>query len=874
MHVIMTHEQADFDALASLLGAALLEPAAHAVLPRRMNRNVRSFVSLHGAELPMLDARDLPTGPIRQVTLVDTQSLVTLRGMAAVPAVRVIDHHTHRADLNENWGIQIEPVGACTTLLIEKLTRQNIPLDSTAATLLLLGIYEDTGSLTYSGTTSRDIRAAAEMLDRGASLKIIARYLNPPLSNEQMAVFDRLLAGAQTLQVQGQQIVIAGVEAFELQDEISSIAHKMRDLLDPDGLFLFTATRDGVRLVARSTTDRIDVARIAAQFGGGGHPRAASALVRTNDRPAAEVLQETQARLIDLLPGFVTPPITVGQIMSRKPLVLPAGMPINDAARLMQRYGYEGYPVMRENRVVGLLTRRAVDRALSHQLKVTAGSVMDGGEVTVYPGDSIEHLQQVMNRSGWGQVPVISPDNDEVIGIVTRTDLLKTLSGTSGGHPFHLDLSQKLDTVLSPARLALLKAVANQAANHRMAVYIVGGFVRDLLLNHPALDFDMVVEGDAIALGKMLTAEYGGRLVSHSRFGTAKWQIGEIRETLAERFTNGANVTPDELPEFLDLISARTEFYDYPTALPTVERSSIKLDLHRRDFTINTLALRLDGRHYGELHDHWGGWGDLQRGMVRVLHSLSFVDDPTRMLRAVRFEQRFQFKIEQRTLELIEEARPLLRQVSGDRVRHELDLMLAEENPQRIFARLKELGLLSAISPELDWQDEIGPVLVAAISQPAERPHWQRTLAYLAWLGPFGEESIVKISQRLHFSAEVQRALMSFSRLWSWLPEASGAESPGQLTERLSAAAPEALAAAALMPLPETSQAILQQYRNHWQFIHPHTSGSDLRERGLPPGPLYGQLLHDLRCAWLDGLVKNKAEEQALLERLIDETGN
>ena len=870
----MTHEQADFDALASLLGAALLEPAAHAVLPRRMNRNVRNFVSLHGAELPMQDARDLPAGPIRQVTLVDTQSLVTLRGMTSAPVVRIVDHHTRRTDLNESWEIQIEPVGACTTLLIERLIRQNIPIDGTAATLLLLGIYEDTGSLSYSSTTSRDIRAAAEMLDRGASLKIIGSHLNPPLSAEQMAVFDRLLARAQTIQVQGQQIVISGVEAFELQDEISSIAHKMRDLLDPDGLFLFTATRDGVRLVARSTTDRIDVGRIAAQFGGGGHPRAASALVRIGNQTAAEVLEETQKQLLDLLPGFVTPPITVGQIMSRKPLVLPAGIPVAEAARLMQRYGYEGYPVVRDNRVVGLLTRRAVDRALAHQLKVTAGSIMDGGEVTIYPGDSIEHLQQVMNRSGWGQVPVISPDNDEIIGIVTRTDLLKTLSGAAGGHPFHLNLSNKIETALPHARLALLKAVANQAANRRMAVYIVGGFVRDLLLNHPSTDFDIVVEGDAIALGKTLTSEYGGRLVSHSRFGTAKWQISEIRESLAQHLTNGASVAASDLPEFLDLISARTEFYDYPTALPTVERSSIKLDLHRRDFTINTLALRLDGRHYGELHDHWGGWGDMQRRLVRVLHSLSFVDDPTRMLRAVRFEQRFEFQIEQRTLELIQEARPLLRQISGDRVRHELNLILGEENPQRIFNRLKELDLLSAIHPDLDWRDEMAPPLLRALSQANERPHWSRNLAYLVWLGPQGEEVVEKVCHRLHFSADLHRALVGFNRLWAWLLDVTGAEPVSLLTEKLDSAPPEALAAAELMALPDASRAALQQYLDQWRSIHPFTSGSDLRERGLPPGPVYSQILHELRSAWLDGLVKNGDEEQLLLNRLIREIGD
>ena len=200
----------------------------------------------------------------------------------------------------------------------------------------------------------------------------------------------------------------------------------------------------------------------------------------------------------------------------------------------------------------------------------------------------------------------------------------------------------------------------------------MGGFVRDLLVERPSIDFDVVVEGDAISLGKAVSKKYGGRVATHQRFGTAKWQIADIRDRLAEKLGNeyGQKVDACEFPDTLDLVSARREFYTHPTALPTVERGSIKLDLHRRDFTINTLAMRLDGNHYGELHDYWGGLADLHTGLVRVLHSLSFVDDPTRILRAIRFEQRFGYKIGDRTLELLTAALPLLDRVSGDRLRH------------------------------------------------------------------------------------------------------------------------------------------------------------------------------------------------------------
>jgi len=214
--------------------------------------------------------------------------------------------------------------------------------------------------------------------------------------------------------------------------------------------------------------------------------------------------------------------------------------------------------------------------------------------------------------------------------------------------------------------------------------------VRDLLLERPSPDFDLVVEGDAIALARSLARRFGGRVTGHARFGTAKWHLAGHKDGEPSRLSVAGL-------DSIDLVSARTEFYTHPTALPTVERGSIKLDLHRRDFTINTLALRLDGRHYGELHDYWGGVDDLKAGLVRVLHSLSFVDDPTRILRAVRFEQRFAFCIEDRTMQLLLEARPLIDRLSGDRIRHELNHILATSYAPQVLQRMHNLGILSAI---------------------------------------------------------------------------------------------------------------------------------------------------------------------------------
>jgi tRNA nucleotidyltransferase (CCA-adding enzyme) len=605
MHIILTHEQADFDALASLLGASLAEERGLPVLPRKMNRNARAFIGLYGADFPFLDARDLPQEAVESVTLVDTQSLVTVKGMGKDTLIRVIDHHSRRESTPADWELTVVETGATTTHFVEILEGHDETLSTVQATLLLLGIYEDTGSLTYSHTTSRDVRSAAWLLESGASLQVAAGYLNPPLSADQRSAYEFLINAAELHEIDGLRVVITKAELPELTDEISSLAHKLRDLFDPDALFVLVRTGEGVRMVARSTTDRVDVSAVAAHFGGGGHDRAASALIRdTRSLPGGEgpmatgvsPLEATSSELLRILGYHIRPAVTVAQLMSRGPRTLAPDTPVQEAAALMQKYGYEGFPVVRDGHLVGLLTRRAVDRAISHHLNLTAASLMEAGEVAVRPTDSLQRLQSLMADSGWGQVPVIGTDG-QVIGIVTRTDLLKMLAPPSA-QMGRQNLAQKLESDLRVEQRALLHAVADQATEMHLPVYIVGGFVRDLLLGRPSLDFDIVAEGDAIALARALAKKHGGRVTAHARFGTAKWFLGG--SPWAGYQSSNSEPSDGRVPDFIDLITARLEFYEHPGALPGVEHGSIRHDLHRRDFTSHPCPAP-DGRHFGEL---------------------------------------------------------------------------------------------------------------------------------------------------------------------------------------------------------------------------------------------------------------------------------
>jgi tRNA nucleotidyltransferase (CCA-adding enzyme) len=882
MNVILTHEQADFDALGALLGAWLLDESSNAVLPARLNRNVRRFLNLYSPELPFIEFRDLPSDPVQKVTLVDTQSMVTLKGFSSKTSVHVIDHHPQREKTDLKWQINLDKTGACTTLFVERLQGHLNTLSPIQSTLLLLGIYEDTGSMNYASTTARDIRAVAALVEAGASLRIATEFLNPALSEEQKVLADRLMDSVKTLDVHGKMVLVASADGSDMNDEVSSVAHKLRDLFDPDGLFLLIRTRDGIRMVARSTSDKVNAAAVAGLFGGGGHERAASALVDPHDPayPTGDTpLLEMEEKLIAALPEIIQPSITVGKIMSKHPLLLSPTTSLEESSRVFKKYGYEGFPVIAGDKVVGLLTRRAVDRALAHHLKLTVASLMEAGEVSLKTTDTIDQLQTLMAYTGWGQIPVLDPETQAVVGIVTRTDLLRTLAEENTFVPGKLNYGDLLKKNLSKPRFALIQLVAGEAATEHLALYLVGGFVRDLLLGRPSADFDIVVEGDAIHLANHLYKHYGGRVISHGRFGTAKWMIKEIKESLLEKFGLPASEA-DMLPDSLDLISARTEFYDHPTALPTVERSSIKLDLHRRDFTINTMALRLDGRHFGELYDFWDGLADLQKKQVKVLHSLSFVDDPTRLLRAVRFEQRFHFHIEKRTLELMEEAKPLVKQVSGDRLRHEFSLIFKEEDPAPIFDRLQALGLIQTIHPDLTWKKEQASILEEALIKDLP-PAWelpeqightpvQTALGSLVWLIPQDKDSVMEIANRFHLNNQLMDALKRAVEFWQE-HDSLMALRPSEFADRVQDIPVVAGYALFLLCPPGKLKGDLQNYYLRWHKLIPATNGQRLKELGLPPGPHYSEIIHRLHSAWIDGEIQSKEQEEIFLREMLNQ---
>ncbi len=875
MPVILTHENADFDAIASLLAAWKLYPDATPVLPRRINRNGRTFLALYGGELPMVRSEDLPRANIERAVLVDTQSLTTVKGMRQDVSVLIIDHHPLARDLPEGWTYRGELIGATTTLLVEQIAAAGLAASPVEATLMLLGIYEDTGSLSYLTTTARDAHAAGWLLERGANLAVANEHLHQPLGPQQQVLYSRLFESVTTHSINGQAIAIAAAEAESFDEELSTLAHKLRDMLEPAALLMLVALNGYVQLIARSATDAVDVSGIASHFGGGGHTRAAAALIRNR------TLDSVREELLALLPDVVQPPVTVGQIMSRGVQTVQADTPVDAAAARMERTSHEGYPVVRDGCVVGLLTRQAVDRARRHHLeRRPVADVMDAGEVWVAPTDSVETLQSLMAEYGWGQMPVV--DSGEVIGIVTRTDLIKLWSTPAKALSSEDEISQRLSRALSPVTLELVRRISHTADQMGYSIYFVGGLVRDLLLDLPIVDIDIVVEGDAIALARRLSRLLGGRIRSHGRFGTAKWLMddADTRESLVQKLapSDQRRKLEDDngLAPSIDFVTSRTEFYTHPTALPEVERSSIKQDLHRRDFTINTLAIQLDPGHFGELLDFYGGEPDLRQGFIRVLHSLSFVEDPTRILRAARLETRLDFQIEPRTEHLISDAVPMLQRVSGDRIRHELELIFRETEPERALCRLQTLGALDAISPGLVC-DAWLKTCFSRLRQADADPVWaldeeSRTFGYLALLlYRLPSEKSRDCQKRLRLSGETVKRLNEVSSILECVPGLGHIQPDSTLFRWLSPYSTEAR----LVLWSAENKTVRQQVRRFQAELRDVRTLLDgryiIEQYGLRPGPLFGQLLNQLRDARLDGRVETREDEEALLKRLLAE---
>jgi tRNA nucleotidyltransferase (CCA-adding enzyme) len=848
--VITTHTNTDFDAFASMLAARRLYPGAVVALSGSLNRNVRDFYRLHADELDVADTGTVDHDAIRRLILVETvhaERLGEFEDVARREKVEVVafDHHQpERPDWIKPKNLVASEDGALTTTLVGILAEREVEPTPLEATVFALGIHEDTGSLTYPTVTQRDADALAWCLRHGARQDMVAHYLHSPLGDAERALLDALLGGLETHEAGGFEVLVTAVAWPEYVDGVSNLAHKIVDLTDARALASLVEMGDRVFCVVRTRVAELDASAIAEALGGGGHAQAASAVFRGS-------LGEARKRALEALPRAVRRPLTASQVMSGPPRFVSPEDTVAHAMVECQRHRQSGIQVGEEGRLAGIVTREDLDKAVGHGLShAPVKSVMSANVVTCAEDTPLAELQRLVTATDAGRLPVLR--DGAVVGVVTRTDLLRALEEPVRDEqlPAAEDLSGQLGAL---DHLQHVFEAVQAVGEHYDGVYLVGGAVRDVLMGEPSFDVDIAVEGDGVAFGRELARALGGRAVPHEKFGTAI--------VLADDGTR------------VDVATTRTEFYDYPAALPRVERASLRQDLFRRDFTVNAMAVSLKGEDFGRLVDYFGGLRDLEEGIVRVLHNLSFIDDPTRIFRAIRYENRYRFRMDAHTLGLARACveMNLVGELSSARLRDELQALLAEDRIEHAIGRLEELGLATAIHPRLAADRETA-ALVAELDRlraelAPEVPAWRPRLAALA-RGLSSDELFdwfSRIKLRRRDADRIADAVAVAPRLQRLVADV---DEPAELRRLVQPHDPDG-ALLALATAIEPARDRLERYFRELRTVRLEITGGDLASLGITESPRVGEILDELLRRKLNGELDGRSAELEAARRLV-----
>lgn len=864
MQIITTHLNADFDAIASCMSAKKLYPEAVVVLPSSMERRVKLFFeSFHPFEIKKI--KDIEPDKVKTLIVVDTRSVQRIGELSQFlkkgVKVHLYDHHPKTdEDIKAEFEIT-EQIGALASLFTEIFRKKNISITPLEATLLCLGIYEETGCLLFPSTTSRDVEAVAYLLKRGANLNIVSQFLKEELSREEISLLNELLNSLQEHLINGIRINIGHGVQEEPQD-ISHIAHKVMDIIDTDALFLIIEMQDKILIIGRSNTPQVDVGLILSQFGGGGHWAAGSATLK--EMPIILLIEE----LLKFAKEYIKPQRVAKDLMTTPVISVQWDRTIKEVEEMMTKYGINAIPVLKGESFMGVITRGVVEKAIFHGLKKS--KVADFATTDAYTAEEDTPLWEIeknMIELNQRFVPILK--EQRVVGVITRTDILRNLyeelirkfkiSKPQESEESRRNVVNLMKEFLSEEVYEILRNAGKLAEEMGYGAYLVGGSVRDLLMRRPSPDVDIVVEGDGIVFARELAKRIDGKVTPHPRFATAKI-LKEIKK-------NG------EVKKFyIDIATARTEYYESPAALPKVETSSIKKDLYRRDFTINALAVKLNTKDFGLLIDFFGGQRDIKDKKIRVLHNLSFVEDPTRAIRAIRFSEKLGFKISKHTENLIKLAikMNIFEKLKGPRLYEELILLLKETLPHNSIKRLEDYGLLKLIHPTIEERAIYNDLAKAyetiqGIELLFLKEEYRKEFIYLMvilWNLSLAEreEFLQRICSPVNIKKELIENIRSAQKtLQLFIPE----DSQEFNVKVYSILKPLNIETIILMMIyaKEWQKKAIFNYLTRLKDIKPLITGEDLKKIGIQPGPVYRKILENVLKEKLQGRLLSKEEE-------------
>lgn len=880
MELLSTHVGADFDALASVLVARRLHPNAEIFFPGSREASVRKLLATGFVEFAELRQRQIDPAKIERVVLCDVRQSDRIgklkEWLAARPEIEIWAYDHHREGDLEISGGRVDPaVGSTSTILSELLAERGIVPTPTEATLLLLGIYEDTGALTYATTHARDLDAAARLLREGGDLSLVRRFASAALDPERLDLLHRIARALEVHRIHGHRVGVAEIDLDVYVEELAPLVSKSLDLFGLPMLFVLFAFEERVLLVGRGDAPGVDLGRILGGLGGGGHATAASVRL-------AGTLVEARETLLAELERSLPPAARARDLMVPASVALDRKATLEQAKERLRIGGVNAAPVLDEDgRAIGAITRQLLDAALQHGLgERPVETAMTAELAWVEADEPADEAGRRMLALQPRFVLVGDREDGRPLGLVTRMQLLHYLGarldletgsspgalrtgGAREGNPEHHRAARREAAELlsraEPAMRETIERIAAVARAENVPVYLVGGFVRDLILRRENRDLDLVVEGDGPAFARSLGRALDAPVRVHEAFLTAVVQAAEGE---------------------IDVATARSEFYRAPAALPEVASSALRQDLYRRDFTVNTLAIRLGAPPEGgaaELIDPFGGRRDLEQGVLRALHSLSFLDDPTRALRAVRLERRLGLRLAIETERLIGIAlgEGAFDRLSGARLAAELDLLLGEESVALPgLERLAALGVLGAIEPRLVHERTLAPEVEVRLRGALAAWDWHR-LEGLA-------EPAVDLAELLGLALGLDLPLDARRRF----VERLGANGPRRarrlavsevVEDALAALRPEALPSAVSAALAglggeelllvfaaadEIGRAWIRRDLSELRRIEPSIRGADLLAAGVPQGPALGSALRAVKAALQDGRLKPGCETE------------
>jgi tRNA nucleotidyltransferase (CCA-adding enzyme) len=876
--VITTHVNADFDALASMLAAQKLYPEALVVFPGSQEKNLRNFFINSMVYLfNMADINDIDFDGVNRLILVDTRHpgrIGKLSRLLKMPdlTIHIYDHHP-ASDNDIKGELEIHGnTGANVTILTEIIRDKEIRLSPDEATIMCLGIYEDTGSFTFPSTTERDFLAAAYLLSQGANLNIVSDLIARELSPQQVVLLNDMIQAVTRYRINGLEIVVTIVTMEKYMPDFAFLVQKMVKMENLDAIFAIARMENKIYVVARSRINEVDVGAILTAMGGGGHAYAAAASIK------GKTLAQTETRLIEVLYSKVKARRQAKDLMSSPAITTRADISCQKAKEIITRYNVNALLVTEKlnstEKLCGYITRQVIEKVLYHQLgQFAVGDYMTTEVATVGPEADLLEIQEKIIDHKQRILPVM--DQLTITGVITRTDLLNilvrqarpqsddSLDSFKEPAPAHTrNVIRFMKERLSSDLIEILKQIGEAADEIGYRAYVVGGFVRDLFLYRSDEDLDIVIEGEGIAFAKKYAELVGARIHTHEKFGTA------------------VIIFPDGFK--IDVASARMEYYKFPAALPVVETSSIKLDLYRRDFTINTLAIHLNPDKFGTLIDFFAARKDVKEKIIRVLHNLSFVEDPTRVFRAIRFEQRFGFTIGKFTLGLISNAinMDFFRGLSGKRVFSELRLILEEENPVAAIIRLNDFDLLKVVHASV----KLDKFLIAMLHSIKKVLSWYDLLfleeSYKKWIVYFlvliyqcDTRRSREICARFELAPDYCKIFcierFEADQCLFWL-ERNLPAPDSLLYRKLTGFKTELILYMMAATKHQKVKKAISHFITDLRRVDIALKGRDLKKMKLKPGPIYREVLQAVLDARLDGKLRTKNDEIDFARRYIE----